>query len=98
MAGRLGTAIGTGQAIGACTGSGGQCADAIETGVGADGPERILHTGIGEAGALGGRKAEWSCLLNSRLGGHKDRLVRRYLIFVVVEAVAVYSLDLGSVC
>jgi len=44
MAGRLGTAMGTGQAIGAHTGAGGQCADALETGVGADGP--VHDTGM----------------------------------------------------
>jgi len=55
-AGRLGTE----QAIGARTaGKGGQCADVIETGVGADGPARIHGT---RSGALGGRKAERGCL------------------------------------
>jgi len=71
-AGRLGIAMGTGQAIGAHTGAGGQCADAIETGVGADGPARILHMGT-EAGALDGLKAERGCLHNARLGG-QDRM------------------------
>jgi len=49
-AGRLGTAMGTGQAIGAHTVAGVQCTDAVETGVGADGPARILHTGTGSVG------------------------------------------------
>jgi len=43
---------GTGQAIGAHTGVGGQRADATEAGVGADKPARILHTGKG-SGDLG---------------------------------------------
>jgi len=61
--------MGTGQAIGVHTGAGGQCADAIETGVfGADGPAHILHTGTGSA-SLGRRKAERTCLRNARLGG-----------------------------
>jgi len=55
-AGRLGTAMGTKQAIGTHTGAGTQCADAIETGVGADGPARILHTGTG-SGGLGRAKS-----------------------------------------
>jgi len=63
-AGRLVTTMGTRQAIGAHTGAGGQCADAIETGVGADGPARILHTGTG-SGAFGGRKAERGYLRNA---------------------------------
>jgi len=50
MAGRLGTVMGTGQAIGAHTGAGGQCADAVETCVGADVPTRILHTDAGSGG------------------------------------------------
>jgi len=52
MAGRLGTAMGIGQAIGIHTGTGGQCTDAIETGVGADVMACILHTGM-ESGGLG---------------------------------------------
>jgi len=40
------------QAIGAHTGAGGQCPDAIETGVGADGPARIVHTGTGSGRGL----------------------------------------------
>jgi len=45
-AGRLGTR----QAIGTHTGAGGQCADAIETGAGADGLARTLHTNTGSEG------------------------------------------------
>jgi len=49
-AGRLGT-------VGAHTGAGGQCADAIKTGVGTDGPARILHTGsLRKAGPWAGKK------------------------------------------
>jgi len=56
-AGRLGTAMDTGgQAIGAHTSAGAQFTDAIETGVGADGPARILHTGMG-SGGLGPAKS-----------------------------------------
>jgi len=54
--GRLATAMGTGQAIGAYTGAGGQCTDAIGTDVDADGPARILHTGTG-SGGLGQAKS-----------------------------------------
>jgi len=54
-AGRLGTAIGTGNVIGARTVAGGQCADAIKTGVGADGLARILH-GYGKRGPWAGEK------------------------------------------
>jgi len=39
-------ALGTGQAIGAHTGAGGQCTDAIKAGVGADGLA-LIHMGIG---------------------------------------------------
>jgi len=59
-AGRLGTAMGTGTrpTMGAHTSTGGQCADAIiYTGVGAGGPARILHTGMGNRG-LGPAKSE----------------------------------------
>jgi len=42
-------ALGTGQAIGAHTGADGQCADAVEAAVGADGATRI-HTGTGSGG------------------------------------------------
>jgi len=45
-AGRLGTR----QATGTHIGTGGQCADTIEAGVGADGPACILHTGMGSVG------------------------------------------------
>jgi len=51
MAGRLGTAMGTGHAIGTHTGAGVQCADAVETSISADGPAHILHTGMGSGGA-----------------------------------------------
>jgi len=54
-AGKLGTAMGTRQLIGAHAGVGAQCANAIETGVGADGQARILHTGT-ESGGLGRAK------------------------------------------
>jgi len=43
---------GTGLAIGSHTGAGRQCVDTIETGIGADGPACILHTGAG-SGDLG---------------------------------------------
>jgi len=46
----MGTVMGTGQAISAHTGAGRQCTDAIETGVVADGPTCILHTGMGSGG------------------------------------------------
>jgi len=46
----------SGQAIRAPTGAGGQCADAIEAGVGADGPARI-HTGTASGGL--GREKGW---------------------------------------
>jgi len=55
-AGRLGTAINTGQAIGACTGIGAQYTDAIETGIDADRPTHILHMGV-ESGGLGRAKS-----------------------------------------
>jgi len=44
-----------GQAIGEHTGAGGQCTDAIEAGVGIDGPAYI-HTGTG-SGGLGWAKS-----------------------------------------
>jgi len=43
-------------------GAGGQCADAVEAGVGADGPACILHTGTGSEGlerAIGGDGAAY---------------------------------------
>jgi len=40
----------SGQAMGAHTCAGKQCADAIETGTGVDGPTCILHTGMGSGG------------------------------------------------
>jgi len=46
----------TGYTVGAHTGAGGQCANAIQIGVGADGPARILHTGT-ESGCLGRAKS-----------------------------------------
>jgi len=51
-------ALDTGQAIGAHTGAGGQCADPIETDVDADGPTRILglHTDS-ESGGPGRAKS-----------------------------------------
>jgi len=49
--------MGTGQVIGVNTGAGVQCADAIETSVGADGPARILHAGTG-SGVLERAKSE----------------------------------------
>jgi len=49
-AGRLGTAMGTRQAVGAHTGTGRQCTDAVETAVGADGPARILQMRTGSGG------------------------------------------------
>jgi len=42
--------MGTGQARGAHTDAGGQYADAIKIGVGADGPARILYTGTRNGG------------------------------------------------
>jgi len=42
--------LGTGQAIGTHTGAGRQCADATETGVGADRPACILHMSMGCGG------------------------------------------------
>jgi len=42
--------LGTGQALGALRGAGGQGADAIEACVGPDGPACILHTGTGSGG------------------------------------------------
>jgi len=57
-------ALGTGH-----TNAGGQCADATEAGIDIDGPARIMHTRVWEAGALGGRKAGRGCLRNARLGG-----------------------------
>jgi len=61
-------AMGTRQTIGVHTGAGGQCANTVETGVGADGLACILHTGMG-SGAFGGGNAERGCLRNARLGG-----------------------------
>jgi len=58
---QIGHAMSTRQAIGAHTGTGGQCADATETGIGADGSKRMLHMGMG-SGALGWQKAEWAYL------------------------------------
>jgi len=52
---RTASRLRTGQAIGAHTGAGGQCADAIEADSGADGTVQI-HMGIGSR-ALGGPKA-----------------------------------------
>jgi len=52
-------------------GTGQTGADAIEVGVGANGPTRILHTGT-ENGALGGRKARRGCLRMARLGRQND--------------------------
>jgi len=54
---RLGIVMGNGQAIRAHTGTGGQCTDAIETGVVADGPACILQTGTGSRG-FGRAKSE----------------------------------------
>jgi len=63
--------FGTGQAIGAHTDAGGQCAYATEAGVGADGPARI-HMGTGSAD-LGRAKGGTGCLCNygynAQLGG-----------------------------
>jgi len=51
--------LGTGPAIGVHTGTGGRCADAIEAGVGDDGPARTL-TGT-ESGGLGLAKGgDWA--------------------------------------
>jgi len=47
-------ALGIGQATGIHTGTGKQCADAIQAGIGAGGPA-CIHTGTG-SGALGGQK------------------------------------------
>jgi len=52
MAGRLGTAMGTQQVIGAHTGTGRQCTDTVETGIGADWLAHILHTGMGSGGLV----------------------------------------------
>jgi len=46
----LDNAMGIGQAIDAHTGACRQCADAIETGIHADWPACILHTGMGSGG------------------------------------------------
>jgi len=48
----MGTATGIAQAVGVHVGVGAQCTDAIETGIGADGPACILHMGM-ESGGLG---------------------------------------------
>jgi len=62
-------ALKNGQAVGARTGAGGQCADAIEASVGADGPTCInLHTGTG-SGFLAGERRGPGCLCNVRLDG-----------------------------
>jgi len=52
--------LGTGQAIGVYTCADGQCVDAIEADVGADGPARIHRsTGSGALGTKGGEAAAY---------------------------------------
>jgi len=53
-------------AIGTHRDAGGQCGDAIEAGVHADGRACILHMGM-KSGALGRRKAKGVCLRNARM-------------------------------
>jgi len=65
-AGLFSTAMGAEQAIGAHTDTSGQCTDAIETRVGADGPARMLHSST-ESGGLKRAKCETG-LYTCRIG------------------------------
>jgi len=70
-ANRLGTVMGTGQAIGAHIGAGGQFEDAKKQALVLTGRHEY-YTRVQEAGVLSGRKSERGCLCNARLGGQNS--------------------------
>jgi len=75
--------MGTRQATGTHTGAGRQYADAIETGICADGSAHILHTDTESAGLW---RAKTGCLCNARL----DVQNAEWLVAVSTAALLVF--------